>query len=92
VDRHRFDADPDPTFDADRDPDWHQNNADPLADTIPNFIQVEKSSKIVLLLFLVMPVYNAFLFSSVANVSLNIFGSGSGYLGCRSGSQTGSAK
>jgi hypothetical protein len=32
VDRHRFDADPEPTFhfdaDPDPDPDWHQNNAD----------------------------------------------------------------
>ncbi len=31
VDRHRFDADPDPNLhlDANPDPDWHQNNANP---------------------------------------------------------------
>jgi hypothetical protein len=34
VDRHRFDADPDPNLrvDADPDPDWHQNVADAHAD------------------------------------------------------------
>jgi hypothetical protein len=39
MDWHRFDADLDPNFhvDADPDPDWHQNNADPHADPIPNF-------------------------------------------------------
>jgi hypothetical protein len=39
VDRHRVDADPDPTFHfyADPDPDWHQNNADPNADPNPSF-------------------------------------------------------
>jgi hypothetical protein len=32
-DRHRFDVDPDPNFhvDAGPDPDWHQNDVDPLA-------------------------------------------------------------
>ncbi len=46
MDRHRFDADPDPThhFDADPDPDpyWHQNNADPHADPTPSFTHVAK--------------------------------------------------
>jgi hypothetical protein len=34
VDLHRFDADLNPNFhvDADPDPDWHQNEADPHAD------------------------------------------------------------
>ncbi len=39
VDRHRFDADPDPNFDFDADPDpvsdWHHNDADPHADSTP---------------------------------------------------------
>jgi hypothetical protein len=44
VDRHRFDAAPDPTFHFDSDPDldWHQNNADPHADPIISFTQVGK--------------------------------------------------
>jgi hypothetical protein len=42
VDRHPFDADPDPNmtyhFDADPNPDldWHQNSADPHADPTPS--------------------------------------------------------
>ncbi len=36
ADRHRVDADPDPYFhvdvDPDLDPDWHKNDADPHAD------------------------------------------------------------
>jgi hypothetical protein len=49
VDRHRFDADPDPDpnfhVDADPDPnlDWHQNNADPRVDLSPSFTHVGKS-------------------------------------------------
>ncbi len=44
VDRHRFDADPDPNsrVDTDPDPDWHQNNADPHADPIPCYKDVKK--------------------------------------------------
>jgi hypothetical protein len=44
VDRHRFDADPDPNFHVDAvpdsDPDWHENDADPHADPTPNFTHV----------------------------------------------------
>ncbi len=37
VDRHHFDADPDPNFysDADPGPYWHHNDADPHADPTP---------------------------------------------------------
>ncbi len=47
VDRHRVDADPDPTFrfDADPDPDRHENNADPNADPIPSFHMLENRAK-----------------------------------------------
>ncbi len=94
--RHCFDADLDPIFhfDAYPDPDIRIGiKIMPIHIRIlPQVLyKLEKLSKIFLLLFLVMPVYYVFLFSSVANVSLNIFGSGSGYLGCRSRSQTGSA-
>jgi hypothetical protein len=55
VDRHRFDADPYPDttfhFDVDPDPDWHQNNADPLADLAQSFTEVRKFSKIFLLCY-----------------------------------------
>ncbi len=39
VDRHRFDADPDPNFHVDADPDldWHHNDADPT----PSFRHVD---------------------------------------------------
>jgi hypothetical protein len=48
VDRHRFDAypEPDPNFhiDADQDlvsdPDWHKNDADAYADLFPSFTHV----------------------------------------------------
>jgi hypothetical protein len=49
VDRHRFDADPDPypnfQFDADPDPDsnWHQNDADPNADPTLRFTHIAKT-------------------------------------------------
>jgi hypothetical protein len=48
VDRHRFDADPDSNFhviaDPDPDPDWHQIDGDPHADTTrPSFTHVGKS-------------------------------------------------
>jgi hypothetical protein len=50
VDRHSLDADPDPDpnfhFDADPDPDldpdWRQNDADPLADPTPSFTMLWK--------------------------------------------------
>ncbi len=50
VDRHRFDADPDPDpnfhVDAsqgpDSDPDWHQNYAVPHANPTPSFTHVGK--------------------------------------------------
>ncbi len=49
MDRHRFDADPDPDptfhFDVDPDSDWHQNNADPLADLAPSLKQIENWAK-----------------------------------------------
>jgi hypothetical protein len=74
VDRHRFVADPDPTFhrDADpvpdSDPDWHRNNADPCADPTPSFVNLEIGQNF-FLLFLVMPNFIIFMFSTVANVS-----------------------
>jgi hypothetical protein len=43
VDRHRFDANPNPDlnlnlhFDTDPGPDWHHNDADPHADPTPSF-------------------------------------------------------
>jgi hypothetical protein len=45
VDRHHFDADPDPNIhvDADSDPDWHQYDADPHADPTPSFTRFVKS-------------------------------------------------
>ncbi len=45
VDRHRYDADPNPNFlvDLDPDPDWHQNDASPHADPTPSFTHVGKS-------------------------------------------------
>ncbi len=71
--RHRVDAvpDPDPTFhfDADPDSDRHQNNADPNADRTPSFHKLENWNILFLLLFTLKPVYNIFLFSSLANVS-----------------------
>jgi hypothetical protein len=62
VDRHRFDADPDPNFLADADPDldpdqdWHQNDADPHANPTPCFTHVEKS--IFFTFIHSLPVYN----------------------------------
>jgi hypothetical protein len=45
VNRHRFDADPDPNvhFDADPnpDPEFHQNDADPRADPTPRLQMLE---------------------------------------------------
>jgi hypothetical protein len=51
VDRHRFDANPDPNpnfhYEADSppdpDPNWHQNGADPHADPTPSLAHVGKS-------------------------------------------------
>jgi hypothetical protein len=42
VDRHRFDADLDPNFhvDADPDTDWHQNDVNSQADPTPSFTHV----------------------------------------------------
>jgi hypothetical protein len=46
VDRLRIDADPDPNFLVDTDPetypdpDWHQHDADPRADPTPSFTLV----------------------------------------------------
>jgi hypothetical protein len=44
VDWHHFDADSDPNFhvdaDPDQDPDWHQHNADPHADPTRTFTHV----------------------------------------------------
>jgi hypothetical protein len=47
VDRHRFDADPDPepNFHVDADPDLHQNFADPHADPTSSFKHVEICSE-----------------------------------------------
>jgi hypothetical protein len=74
VEARHLGADLDPVpivhFDADPDLDWHQNNVDPHADLTLCFTQVGKLGKIFLLLFLVMPVYKCFLFSSVAHVSI----------------------
>jgi hypothetical protein len=56
VDRHRVDADPNPTFhcDADPDPDWYENSAEPHADPTQCFTRQSQ--------------YTMFLFSTVANV------------------------
>jgi hypothetical protein len=47
VDQHRVDADPDPKFHLEADPDpypnWHQNDADPHTVPTSTFIHVEKS-------------------------------------------------
>jgi hypothetical protein len=44
---HRLDADPDPNFHVDANPDpdrdWHQNDADPFTDHNPSFNNVGKS-------------------------------------------------
>jgi hypothetical protein len=62
MDRHRFDADPDPTFQFDSDPDLesdqdrHQNKDNPHADPTPSFTQVRKLGNIFLLVFTFMPV------------------------------------
>ncbi len=66
MDRHRFKADPVPDqnfhVDADpdreRDPDWHQNNADPHANPTPSFTHVGKS-EFSFYLVTALPVYNA---------------------------------
>jgi hypothetical protein len=46
VDRHSFDADPDPNFHVDADPDpdtdWPQNYADPFAEPIVSLTHVGK--------------------------------------------------
>jgi hypothetical protein len=46
VDRHRFDADPDPNIHVDADPDpasnWHKNNADSRADLTSSLTHVGK--------------------------------------------------
>ncbi len=46
VDRHRFDADPDPNLHVDADPgpvpDWHQNDAEQHADPTLGFTHVAK--------------------------------------------------
>jgi hypothetical protein len=72
VDRHRFDADPDPNFhvDADLDPDWHQNNAD--SHPTPSFTHVGKS-EIFLLLVTALPLNNVLSFSSVSDVPIICF-------------------
>jgi hypothetical protein len=60
VDRHLFDAFPDPNFrvqaDPDPDPDayWHQDNADPRADPTPCLHTLE-NPKFFLLLFTALP-------------------------------------
>jgi hypothetical protein len=45
VDPHRCDADPDPDFHSDADPDldWLKNDADPQAYPTPCFTHVRKS-------------------------------------------------
>jgi hypothetical protein len=49
VDRHRFDANPDPNFHVNADPDpnpdldWHQNDEAPYADPTPSFTHVGRS-------------------------------------------------
>ncbi len=68
VDRHRCDAYPDPYFhsDAESDPDWLKNAADPT----PCFIHVRKSDCIENFHFTI-PIYNVkFFLSSAAWVSL----------------------
>jgi hypothetical protein len=53
VDRHRFDADQDPNFHFDADPnpdlDRHQNDADPHADPIPRYEHVVENQIFLLL-------------------------------------------
>jgi hypothetical protein len=72
VDRHRFDADPDPNFHFDDNPvtdtypDWHQNDADPHADPTPRFDMLEI---FLLLLVTALPVHSVKSFSSVSKVS-----------------------
>ncbi len=70
VDRHLFDADPDPNFhfdaelDPDLDPEWHQNNADPHAEPTQSFTVhiLENRKKKRLLLYTAMSVINVFPF------------------------------
>jgi hypothetical protein len=42
VDQHRFDANPDPNFYVDADPNWHQNNADSHVDPTQGVTHVGK--------------------------------------------------
>jgi hypothetical protein len=53
VDRHRFDADPDPNFyvDADPDPDWHQNDGGPHADPTPGLLMFENQNIFCIFIF-----------------------------------------
>ena len=67
VDWRRFQADPDPNFHVDADPDWHHNNADPRTDLTPGFTLVEKSG-FFLLLATALPICNALSFSSTSKV------------------------
>jgi hypothetical protein len=70
VDRHHFDADPDPNIhvDADSDPDWHQYDADPLADPTPSFTHFVKS-EFFSTFGQLLPVNSVLSFSSMSNVS-----------------------
>jgi hypothetical protein len=64
VDRHCFEANPDPNFDADPDPDPDLEWPPPT----PSFIYVGKS-EFFLLLITALPIYNVLSFSSVPNGS-----------------------
>jgi hypothetical protein len=82
MDRHGFDNDPDQNLhfhsdpDLDSDQDRHQNNDNPHADPTPSFTQVRKLGNIFYLLSqLCQFEFTMFLlFSSVANVSIKVFG------------------
>jgi hypothetical protein len=49
VDRHGFNADPNPNFYLDADPypdlDWHQNDANPQEDPTPSLTHLRKKEK-----------------------------------------------
>ncbi len=67
VDRHSFDADPDPNFHGEDgpDPDLHQNDVDPRG-VIPQVLYW--NIKIFLLLVTALSVYYYLYFSSMSNV------------------------
>jgi hypothetical protein len=68
-DRQCYDADPDPNFhfevDPDADPGWYQTDADPHADPTPCFTHVGKS-EIFLFTSTAAPVHTCLAFSSTS--------------------------